>query len=462
MMDWSKQAEAMMQTWTETQKKMWEGWFEMAQSASANNNSSPYAAYPEMMGQWQKMAAQSIEAWSASVDPTAQNVARQMMASQEMMMRFMQSITQAWQAIAPKMQTGEDWQSVLRDYSAQWVQNMFGFPIGAMSVNKDTKELFQFYMAEWSKLIQPWMISWLQSPNNLGHIMMGGSSELAQLSRFHWDVYERTFGGMTEVPGMGYNRELNAKLLGSFDSWVDMQKASAEYHTILSRAFGQSFESFMKKLVDLSEKGESIDSMQDLINLWFDTVDEVFVVMYVSEEYLEIQKNLAAAAMTNRMRLQEVLEIVLKMFDLPTRSELDDAYKALNDLRREVRALKKTLKEQGRPVTAASKKKIEPKRASNGKSSVAASPTTSDDLTRIWGIGPKIDQLLHEKGVDTYAQLAHANVDEIGQILEEAGTYRLSGRELLESWPKQAELAAAGEWDKLEAFQQQVKSKKGA
>ena len=112
-MDWSKQAEAMMQTWTETQKKMWEGWFEMVQSASANNNSSPYSVYPEMMTQWQKMAAQNMKAWSANFTPTAQNLARQMVASQEMMMRFMQNITQAWQAIAPKVQAGEDWQSVL-------------------------------------------------------------------------------------------------------------------------------------------------------------------------------------------------------------------------------------------------------------------------------------------------------------------------------------------------------------
>jgi predicted flap endonuclease-1-like 5' DNA nuclease len=82
-------------------------------------------------------------------------------------------------------------------------------------------------------------------------------------------------------------------------------------------------------------------------------------------------------------------------------------------------------------------------------------------LTKIWGIGPKTDKLLHEKGVDTFAQLAEADVDLIGQILEEAGPrYRLSGRELLESWPKQAELAAAGKWDELKALQEQVKSKK--
>ncbi|HMQ51511.1 MAG TPA: hypothetical protein PKE64_10165 [Anaerolineae bacterium] len=82
-------------------------------------------------------------------------------------------------------------------------------------------------------------------------------------------------------------------------------------------------------------------------------------------------------------------------------------------------------------------------------------------MTKIWGIGPKTDKLLHEKGVDTFAQLAEADIEAIGQILEQAGPrYRVSGRELLESWPKQAQLAAAGKWDELKALQEQVKSKK--
>jgi class III poly(R)-hydroxyalkanoic acid synthase PhaE subunit len=357
-MDWSKQAETMMQTWTEAQKKMWEGWYDLMQGASPNN-STPFAFYPEMMKQWQKMATQSFEAWTAGADPTAQNVARQLVGSQQMMMQFMQNMTRTWQAIAPKIQAGEDWQSVLRNYSNQWVQSMFGVPTGVMSVGKDSNELFQFYMTEWQKIAQPWMMSWLQSPGNLGHIMMGGSSELAQLTKFHWDLFERTFGGLTEVPGLGYNRELNAKLLRGFDSWADLQRTTAEFHTVMTRTLGQSFEQFMQQLVGLAEKGEVIDSMQDLINLWFDTVDEAFTRMYISEEYLEIQKKVAAAVMTNKMRQQEIFEVVLGIFDLPTRSELDDAYRTMNDMRKEIRNLKKALKDQGQLATSAAAKKKE-------------------------------------------------------------------------------------------------------
>ena len=350
-MDWTKQAETMMQTWGEAQKKVWENWYDMMRGAS-NSNGTPFGLYPDMMKQWQEMSLQTVNAWTSGSDPVIQNTTRQLMASQESMMRFMQSITQAWQAIAPKVEAGEDWQSVLREYSNQYFQSIFGMPTGFMSANKDINELWQFYIQEWQKMSQPWMQTWLQSPTNLSHIMMGGSSELAQLSKFHWDVYERTFGGLTEVPGMGQNRELSAKMLRGFDSWVDLQKVSAEYHTMLTRTFSNAFESFMGKLVALSEKGEVVDSIQDLANMYFDTIDETFTKLYVSEDYLTLQHNLTKAAMMNKMVQQEILEVFQEMLDLPTRSELDDAYRSLNDLRKEVKALKRAMKAQNQPAAA--------------------------------------------------------------------------------------------------------------
>lgn len=351
-MDWTKQAETMMQTWSEAQKQVWDNWYGLMRNTSAANGSSPFAFYPNLMKQWQESTLQSFNSWTAGSDPVAQNAARQLVASQESMLRFMQSITQAWQAIAPKVEAGEDWQSVLKDYSTKYFQGVLGAPASVMGSGKDLNELYQFYMEEWQKMSMPWLQSWMQSPTNLSHIMMGGSSELAQLGKFHWDVYERTFGGITEVPGMGYNRELNAKLLRGFDAWVDMQKVSAEYHTMLTKTFSNAFETFMGKLVTMSEKGEVIDSIQDLTNLWFDTIDDTFTHLYVSEDYLDLQNRLSGATMINKMAQQEIMEVFQEMLDMPTRSELDDAYRSLNDLRKEVRALKRALKGQTKTVAA--------------------------------------------------------------------------------------------------------------
>ena len=87
---------------------------------------------------------------------------------------------------------------------------------------------------------------------------------------------------------------------------------------------------------------------------------------------------------------------------------------------------------------------------------VAEAPTTQtasskDDLKKIEGIGPKIEELFNTAGIYTFAQLASADVEHLKEILHTAGpryTMHNPG-----SWSHQAEMAAAGEWSKLKIWQ---------
>jgi predicted flap endonuclease-1-like 5' DNA nuclease len=87
----------------------------------------------------------------------------------------------------------------------------------------------------------------------------------------------------------------------------------------------------------------------------------------------------------------------------------------------------------------------------------AAQPTVApapvavepDDLTVVEGIGPKINSVLHAAGVLTFADLARADAGDLKKILVDAGL-RLQNPA---SWPEQAALAAAGQWEELKALQ---------
>jgi predicted flap endonuclease-1-like 5' DNA nuclease len=76
-----------------------------------------------------------------------------------------------------------------------------------------------------------------------------------------------------------------------------------------------------------------------------------------------------------------------------------------------------------------------------------------DDLTRIEGIGPKISGLLQAAGIATFAQLAATDVSRLKQIIAEAGLSALADPT---TWPEQAGLAAAGQWNALETLQDEL------
>lgn len=86
----------------------------------------------------------------------------------------------------------------------------------------------------------------------------------------------------------------------------------------------------------------------------------------------------------------------------------------------------------------------------------AASLSTSyvDDLTKIEGIGPKIEHLLNEAGILNFAQLASADRDTIKSILEKGGPqFKMHEPK---TWPKQAQLADKAEWNELKAYQDEL------
>lgn len=81
--------------------------------------------------------------------------------------------------------------------------------------------------------------------------------------------------------------------------------------------------------------------------------------------------------------------------------------------------------------------------------------SVKDDLTKVEGIGPKIKGLLNDDGIWSWKQLSETTVDRIKNILNNAGKrYQIHNPS---SWPKQAGMAARGEWDKLKKWQDEHK-----
>lgn len=84
---------------------------------------------------------------------------------------------------------------------------------------------------------------------------------------------------------------------------------------------------------------------------------------------------------------------------------------------------------------------------------IAAIVADPDDLKIIEGIGPRSAQALLEAGVLTFKKLATMDADAIHGVLSAAGV-RVP---YPETWPEQATLAAAGDWDALKELQGNLK-----
>lgn len=86
-------------------------------------------------------------------------------------------------------------------------------------------------------------------------------------------------------------------------------------------------------------------------------------------------------------------------------------------------------------------------------------PVVPDDLTRIEGIGPKAQEVLNQAGIATFVEVASHAPEQLKEVLEAA---HFRGPVNPATWPRQAELAAKGDWDGLKMLQKQLSGGRSA
>jgi class III poly(R)-hydroxyalkanoic acid synthase PhaE subunit len=346
-MNWNEQAETMVNAWTEGQKQLWNNWSTLAQGTPV---ASPYV---EMAKQWHEMSMRSMQGWMGSVDPTVKGTAKNMFASQDMSMGFLDFITKAWQSIIKNVEAGQDWPSALADYSQKIQEQFLKSPQTIFNASQQSLNLWQLMLAQMQKAGLPWLelAQSMQVPPYFAPNGKEGSPlPISQFLNLYGKTFEQTFGPFLQSPTFGLTREINEKILKSIAAQSQSQQANLEYQSILGEILVEAFEQFMHKLFSMSQKGETITTLRDLTTLWRDVADPVFIKAFNSEKYIRVQGQYLNTMMNSRMQQREIIELISQSFDIPTRSEVDEAHRNIYEQGKEIKALRKELNETHKAI----------------------------------------------------------------------------------------------------------------
>jgi class III poly(R)-hydroxyalkanoic acid synthase PhaE subunit len=152
-------------------------------------------------------------------------------------------------------------------------------------------------------------------------------------------------------------REFNARLLEGFDAFTALNVAGAEYQAVVAETWDAAFKQFTEDLAGLAERGEQIDNVRDLVTMWTRGAENIFLDAFRTERYTLAQGKFLNANMEYRISQRRIMEKYLEAFDIPTRSEVDEAHRRIYELRKEVKALKKQIKGMQAPAESEAKAK---------------------------------------------------------------------------------------------------------
>ena len=112
-------------------------------------------------------------------------------------------------------------------------------------------------------------------------------------------------------------------------------------------------ESIAESVMHKIENGEDVNSMIKLYQEWLNTSDKMFVDLFETDEYSKLMSEVSSLELRIKKAVQKQTE---KMFDnvpVATRSEMDEVYQTIHDLKTQVRQLQSMLELE--PVVPAKK-----------------------------------------------------------------------------------------------------------
>ena len=182
-------------------------------------------------------------------------------------------------------------------------------------------------------------------------------------------------------------------------------------------------------------------------------------------------QQIAELEMELSSRREEASELEIKANELETRAvELESKAdnlsvsleKQVSELEGEIssfREEKVELEEKARNLAHALEEVKSADRQRNIEQEIASQAVKTGprvyNLKIIEGIGPKIEQILKEEGIDSFVKLSNTDPDHIRSVLIRNGgsAFRVHDPR---SWPEQAKLAADESWTELKEFQDKL------
>jgi poly[(R)-3-hydroxyalkanoate] polymerase subunit PhaE len=210
--------------------------------------------------------------------------------------------------------------------------------------------------------------SWLALGGSLGAAMPGlaepGEVAGETLGRFLDPMSLALVGGsqvgetirkLTEGPRFADLGALERRMAKVLELWLRVQRAARAYEAVVAGAWAEANRRFASEFHDLYRAGKAPTQPKEVLKLWLDVANRTLLETHRSDPFLNAQGELLRHGMSFLLAEREMVESMVEPAGLPTRAEIDEVHRSVQELKRRVRQLEKTAaaaQEAGKPSTA--------------------------------------------------------------------------------------------------------------
>jgi hypothetical protein len=169
---------------------------------------------------------------------------------------------------------------------------------------------------------------------DFGNQMVGGTTQT------YATALDRTYGALGDALGLGPMRKLQSAGQEILAAAIAQNEARAGYAVLVQSAIAAGLQKLLRRLADMAQKNERVDSVLALMRMWAASTEEAVHEILQSSRGLEATAAVTRAGLAYRRKTQAFAAIIADTFDMATRRDLDDAYREIQALKRELRSMR--------------------------------------------------------------------------------------------------------------------------
>lgn len=212
----------------------------------------------------------------------------------------------------------------------------------------------QKQMAQFSGILEsnsehfgkPWLDAAMRNMQTFPQFAQGHPEVLMQMFHTMFNAFEATAGRSFHVPAVGKDREKMELMSRCIDDMSVYAAKNVEYQHAMYLTGMEAMEKVMAEIALKIESGEEIKKFDDFFDLWIDTNEKTYYKLFQTAEFSRLKGELLDAGLNARKHYFKLME--MNLFDLPIalRSEMDDLYKTIYELRKKVKKMESQMKER--------------------------------------------------------------------------------------------------------------------
>lgn len=347
---WLKSQEQVVNSWMDAVKGMQQV-FTTAEKATApvvdtgNGNGAASSDPFEVYRSWLTSTAMSLSrATSENVDTFRDTLARSLNGS-----NVYAKLYQVWIPIVQAMQQrplDTSFYANLLDPARykEVLDEAFGFNVEATARLYDQAlSAFQAINSTTTDFLGPWASAAYKNTQLVPQAMLGRPESVINMYRNLMSAFDKTFGAALRTPAVGKDRERIELSFKALDDLAAYMSKNAEYQLEIYLASLSAMERVMEAVASKISQGELKD-FNEVFNLWVAENERQYLELSKTDEFSKLQGELLNTGLQARQSFFKLAELYLEDFPVAVRSEMDDLYKTIYELKKRVRDLEKQVK----------------------------------------------------------------------------------------------------------------------